>query len=417
MKKLLTLVLALAMTLSLAACGGDEPAADSGNDGDSGSGEPTKLTLILRAGTYADVIKECLPAFEEEHNVTCEVQELSEADLYSGIALDAINAEGTYDLCMVDGSWMAEFTENGVLANLSELGYELDDDIIPATTSICYVGDDVYLAPYYGNVTVLMFNKANVEAAGYTADTISSLDDILKICQQAQSDGKKGFIYRGDGQNNLVVDFLPILLSYGGWVVDENNAPTVNTDEFKAAMNYYLDLIATGDAEVKDDLIASIDSGAGTMGIGWPGWDTPPADTPADYIALSGAATAGAEAYNSNVYGIWTIGVPANSQNKELAVELLSYLMDPEVQKSTIPSGGVPCRYSSLQDEEVLATYPQYAVVCDALESGVYRPVIAEWTQFYTILGTEMDNIINGMKTVDQGLADAQTQLEELMAG
>ena len=67
------------------------------------------------------------------------------------------------------------------------------------------------------------------------------------------------------------------------------------------------------------------------------------------------------------------------------------------------------------QDEEVLATYPQYAVVCDALETGVYRPVIAEWTQFYTILGAEMDNIVNGVKTVDQGLADAQTQLEALM--
>ena len=418
MKRMLTLILALSMALSLAACGGgeDTPSTDEGG-GDAGSGEPTKMTLILRSGTYADVIKECLPAFEEEHNVTCEVQELSESDLYSGIALDAINAKGTYDLCMVDGSWMAEFTENGVLANLSELGYELDDDIIPATTSICYVGEDVYLAPYYGNVTVLMFNKANVEAAGYTADTIASLDDVLKICQQAKADGKKGFIYRGDGQNNLVVDFLPILLSYGGWVVDDNNQPTVNTDEFKAAMNCYLELIATGDAEVKDDLIASIDSGAGTMGIGWPGWYTPTADTAADYIALSGAATSGAEAYNSNVYGIWTIGVPANSQNKELAAELLAYLMVPEVQKSTIPSGGVPCRYSSLQDEEVLATYPQYAVVCDALESGVYRPVIAEWTQFYTILGTEMDNIINGMKTLDQGLADAQTQLEELMAG
>lgn len=416
MKKLLALLLALGMTLSLAACGGDKT-TDSGETGGDSSGSPTKLTLILRSGTYADVIKECLPAFEEEHNVTCEVMELSESDLYSGIALDALNAEGTYDLCMVDGSWMAEFTENGVLANLSELGYSLDDDIIPATTTICYVGDDVYLAPYYGNVTVLMFNKANVEAAGYTADTIASLDDVLKICQQAQADGKKGFIYRGDGQNNLVVDFLPILLSFGGWVIDDNNQPTVNTDEFKAAMNYYLELIATGEAQVKDDLIASVDTGAGTMGIGWPGWYTPTADSPADYIALSGAASEGAEAFNSNVYGTWCIGVPANSQNKELAVELLSYLMDPEVQKSTVPSGGVPCRYSSLQDEEVLATYPQYSVVCEALETGVYRPVIAEWTQFYTILGTEMDNIINGIKTVDQGLADAQTQLEELMAG
>ena len=412
MKKLLAMALALTMALGMTACGGG-----GGESADQGGGSDgtTELNLILRAGTYADVIKECLPAFEEEHGVTCNVQELSESDLYSGIALDAINADGSYDLCMVDGSWMAEFTQNGVLANLSELGYALDDDIIPATTSICYVDDDVYLAPYYGNVTVLMFNKANVEAAGYTADTIASLDDVLKICQQAQADGKKGFIYRGDGQNNLVVDFLPILLSYGSWVIDDNNKPTVNTDEFKAAMNYYLELIATGEAQVKDDLIASVDTGAGTMGIGWPGWYTPTADSAADYIALSAAATAGAEAYNSNVYGIWTIGVPANSQNKELAVELLEYLMDPEFQKSTVPSGGVPCRYSSLQDEEVLATYPQYAVVCDALETGVYRPVIAEWTQFYTILGTEMDNIINGVKTVDQGLADAQTQLEELM--
>ena len=418
MKKFLAGALAMTMALSMTACGGGNSNADGGNTGGGdSSGEPTKLSLILRGGTYADVIKECLPEFEKEHNVTCEVQELSESDLYSGIALDAINQKGSYDLCMVDGSWMAEFTENGVLANLSELGYKLDDDIIPATTSICYVGDDVYLAPYYGNVTVLMLNKANVEAAGYTADTIESLDDVLAVCEKAKADGKKGFIYRGDSQNNTVVDFLPILLSYGGWVIDDNNQPTVNTTEFKDAMNYYLKLIATGEAQVKDDLIASVDTGAGTMGVGWPGWYTPTADSAADYIALSGAVSKGGETHNENVYGIWTIGVPANSQHQELAVELLSYLMDKDVQKSTIDKGGVPCRYSSLQDPEVLKTYPQYEVVCKALEGGVYRPVIAEWTQFYTILGTEMDNIINGVKTVDQGLADAQSQLETLMKG
>ena len=90
--------------------------------------------------------------------------------------------------------------------------------------------------------------------------------------------------------------------------------------------------------------------------------------------------------------------------------------MDPEVQRGTVASGGVPCRYSSLQDEEVLAEYPQYEVVCQALESGIYRPVISQWTEFYTILGSEMDNIINGAKTVEEGLNDAQTSLEELMA-
>ena len=116
MKKALSLILALAMALSLAACGGGktETPSDSNTPADNTSAEPTKLSLILRGGTYADVIKECLPAFEAEHNVVCEVQELSEGDLYSGIALDAINDKGSYDLCMVDGSWMAEFTENEV---------------------------------------------------------------------------------------------------------------------------------------------------------------------------------------------------------------------------------------------------------------------------------------------------------------
>lgn len=415
MKKVLSMILALVMALSLVACGNNATTDQPG--GTSDSTEPTKLSLILRGGTYADVIKECLPAFEAEHNVVCEVQELSESDLYSGIALDAINEKGSYDLCMVDGSWMAEFTENGVLANLTELGYALDNDIIPATTTICYVGNDLYLAPYYGNVTVLLYNKANVEAAGYTGDTILSLDDMLAICEKAKADGKLGFIYRGDSQNNLVVDFLPILLSYGGWVIDENNQPTVDTPEFKEAMNFYLKLIATGSAQVKDDLIASCDTGAGTMGVGWPGWYTPTADTTADYCAITGAVSKDGETHNANVYGVWTIGIPNNSQNKELAAELLSYLMDKDVQKSTVPSGGVPCRYSSLQDAEILKTYPQYEVVCKALEGGVYRPVIAEWTQFYTILGTEMDNIVNGVKTVDAGLADAQTQLVELMKG
>ena len=413
-RKVLALILAGAAACYLTACGGSSVSAE-GSQGTSAEGT-TQMSIALRGGVYADVLKECLPAFEEEHNVKINVQELSEEDLHTSVALNATSAQGAYDLCMVDGSWMAEFTSAGVLANLTELGYELDEDIIPATTSICYVDGSAYLAPYYGNVTVLMMNKANVEEAGYTTDTVDSLEAVLDICQQAQANGKKGFIYRGDSQNNLVVDFLPILLSHGGWVVDENNQPTVNSEEFVNAMNYYMELIATGEAQVKDDLVASVDTGAATMGVAWPGWYTPTADSAADYIALNGKAVPGAEAYNANVYGIWCLGIPSNSQNKELAAELLTYLMDPEVQYGTVASGGVPCRYSCLQDEEVLKTYPQYEVVCQALESGVYRPVIAQWTEFYTTLGSEMDNIINGAKTVEEGLNDAQAALEELMA-
>lgn len=85
---------------------------------------------------------------------------------------------------MVDGSWMAEFTENEVLANLSEMGYSFDDDIIEATTSICKVGDDIYLAPFFGNVTVMMYNKELIKAAGYEPEDITTFDDLMDIAQK-----------------------------------------------------------------------------------------------------------------------------------------------------------------------------------------------------------------------------------------
>ena len=420
MKKALSLILALAMALSLAACGGSKtetPADNGGSTADNTSAEPTQMTLILRGGTYAEALKASLPTFEAEHNVKIDVQELSFDDLHTGIALDAVNSTGAYDLCMVDGSWMAEFTENNVLANLSEMGYSFDDDIIPATTTICKVDDNIYLAPFFGNVTVMLYNKQLIADAGYTPEDITTFEDLKVIAQKTKDAGKTGFLIRGGSADNIVSDFIPHLLVHGGWVIDENNQPTVDTPEFKAAMQEYLDLYALGGTMDKDDIVAAIDGGTAALGQAWPGWYVPTADTNANYTVIPTKLNDSDTPKNTSMYGVWCIGIPNNAPHKDLALELLEYVMSPEVQLASIEVGGVPCRTSCLLNEDVLATYPQYETVCAALQTGVYRPVIAEWTQFTNILGTEMDNIIQGTKTIDQGLADAQTQLVELMNG
>ncbi len=416
MKKLFALLLALTMALSLAACGGqkEEPPADSGTESPQ-SAEPTKLTLILRGGTYGDVIKAALPAFEKENNVTCEVLDLSFDDLHSKIALDAVNKEGAYDLCMVDGSWMAEFTANNVLANLSELGYSFDDDIIPATTDICMVDDSIYLAPYFGNVTVMLYNKQLVADAGYEPADIDTFADLMDIAKKTNAAGKKGFLIRGGSGDNIVSDFIPHLLAYGGWVVDENNQPTVNTPEFKAAFENYLELYKLGGTMDKDDIVAAIDSGEAALGQGWPGWYVPSADSAANYTVIPTKLDDSDTAKNTSMYGVWTIGICNNSQNKEMTMKLLEYLMDPETQLASIDLGGVPCRTSCLLNEDVLAKYPHLETVHGALQTGVYRPVIEEWAEFTNILGTEMDAVIQGTKTMDEGLSAAQTALEKLM--
>jgi multiple sugar transport system substrate-binding protein len=412
MKRIVSVLLCVLLAASVFANGAKEQTSSTTPEVEG----KRKMTIILRGGTYGKVIEECLPEFEKANNVEIEALDLSFDDLHSKIALNAVNKEGAYDLCMVDGSWMAEFTENNVLLNLSEAGYSFDDDIIPATESICKVGDDIYLAPYFGNVTVMLYNKTLVKAAGYNGSDIKTWDDVAKIAKAANAAGKNGYLIRGGSPDNIVSDFLPVLLANGGWVVDGNNKPTVDTPAFRAALAQYISLYKLGDTMDKDDIVAQIDNGSAALAVGWPGWYVPSAQSNGNYTPIPSQLTASSASYNTALYGVWCIGVPSNSANKDLGVKLLTYLMDKDVLLGTVKNGGVPCRYSSLTNAEVLKTYPQLATVCAALEKGVYRPVIAQWNDFTTILGTEMDNIIKGTETMDVGLARAQAELEDLMA-
>lgn len=60
--------------------------------------------------------------------------------------------------------------------------------------------------------------------------------------------------------------------------MDENNQPTVNTPEFKAAMEEYLALYKLGNTLDKDDIVASVTSGETALAQIWPGWYVPTAD-------------------------------------------------------------------------------------------------------------------------------------------
>lgn len=382
-----------------------------------GTGKTTKdkLTIAVRSGVYAEVIKKCIPGFEEETGITCEIVEFSEDDLRENLLNDSVNKNGIYDLCMIDGSLVAEFLSDGILADLSEKGYSFDDDIIPATTSICMSDDEIYLVPYFGNVTVLLYNKYVASALGYGEDDINSLEDIVNYSLLSVDNGYGGFACRVDSENNIVVDFLPILRAFGGWVVDSENNPTVNTEEFRKALELYLFLIDNGKTASKEEIIDGIENGEISVAIGWPGWCDPEVSTNTEYISIPGRVDDDAASYNSNIYGIWTLGIPENCTDKDSALKLLEYLMDPDVQRQTVEYGGIPCRYSILNDPEMLSVNPHLDEICEALDNGVYRPVIKEWPVFYAILGEKMKKIIDGELSVDDGLLLAQTELEVLM--
>ena len=92
MKKLLSLIMAMVLASALFGCGSPD-SSSSGGDSAGGSetassaegntGETNKLTMILRAGSYTDVMKNMAPAFGEEHNVEFEYLDLDVANMYA----------------------------------------------------------------------------------------------------------------------------------------------------------------------------------------------------------------------------------------------------------------------------------------------------------------------------------------------
>lgn len=374
-----------------------------------------KLTLVLRAGSYTDVMKALAPAFEKEYNCTIEMLDLDFSDMYQKIALDSMNAEGAYDVIMIDGSWFTEFQTSGMLTNLTDMNYTLDDDFIAGTTKGGLdENGSIFAVPFFGNVQLFYYNKDVLAKYGYDAAP-TDWQTVLELAQKVKADGLIGFAARAQAGENIVTDIDPLLLANGGQIMDAENNITINTPEYTAALNSYIQLIQAGQIMAKDDIVAAVNNGNAAMSLIWPGWYTPGADEPTSFALMPNKATPDGEEHDTAWYGLWYLGVTANSQNKDLALKFIDYVTSSESEIATVSCGLTPIRHSPYQNADVLAQSPQLAVVYEALKNGVYRPSVPQWTDITNTLGAELDNAVQGAKTVEAALADAQSACEAVM--
>lgn len=376
-----------------------------------------KLVIAARGGSHVDVINAVKAKFEKEHNVEIEVMGLENADLKQKIALDSRASDGAFDLVMLDDPWIPEFAKAGVLCNLTQNGYTDDTDFVKTSLDIGkdpYAQGDTYALPFAGNVTLLFFNQDVLKNLGYEKAP-DNWDDVYNIAKKAQSQGTLGYVVRGQQGNPIVGDYMPLLWAFGGDIFDDNWNVTVNTEKGLASLNLYLELAKTGSNYEKNDIVASVSSGKAAMALGWPSWFISGSDTSAAYAVIPGKVNAQSESYSSGVIGNWMMGVTANTQNKDLAIELLKYLTSSEVQKAAADKGSVPTRISVFNDKELSAKYPFYATLLAGTQNSKVRPRTELWGEIENVYGIELSNALSGTKSAKQALIDAQKAIEKVI--
>lgn len=378
--------------------------------------EPITLTIAARGGSHVDVIEAVKGTFEENNNVQIEVLGLEADDLKQKVALDAVNANGAYDLVMIDDPVMPEYAEVGVLLNLTENGYEDDADFVKQSLDIGknpYALGDTYALPFAGNVQLLFYNQNFLESI--EEEVPVTWNGILEIAKKAKQDGVNGYVIRGQQGNPIVSDFLPILWAFGGDVFDENWNVIVDSEEGKEALQLYCDLLAEGVNYEKNDIVSSVADGSSVMALGWPSWFISGTDAQAAYASIPAKISDTSDENATGMIGNWMMGVTANSTQKELAIKLLTYLTSAEVQAEAVQYGGVPTRTSVFTDSGILSQYPYFTTIYEATVNSVVRPRTAEWSNIEVAFGTELSNVISEIKTVDEGLADAKKAIEDIM--
>ncbi|MCC8074654.1 MAG: sugar ABC transporter substrate-binding protein [Clostridiales bacterium] len=257
LKKLAALILALAMVLSLAACGGSSSSSTT-TTGDSstttassdGSYSVTSLTVNIWDNNQQAGLQEIADEWTETSGVSVTVN-VVDWDNYWTLLEAGVSGGDMPDVFWMHSNTSQMYMENDVLLNLDDY-IAADDDIDMANyydgIVDLYNSDGVqYAVPKDHDTIALLYNKAIFDEYGIDYPTDDwSWDDVLAaataITEAGTADGVYGFAMNTsnnqDGWYNLIY-------GYGGEVVTEDHTDTtIDSDESKAGMEMMRQILA-----------------------------------------------------------------------------------------------------------------------------------------------------------------------------
>lgn len=342
-KKLLALMMAVVMvTMTLAACGGGGSASGSvaGTAGSTGGQAASGQTITVWIPPYTSSDAELndqkfwdgqFDAFEQENNCTVRV-EIIPWDGYnqkiatgvaSGDGPDVIYTATPYDLA-----------ESGALEPLEK--YFSDEEIANFLYwDLGKVNGTQYIAPMLvGNAHVLYCNMDLLNAAGVT-EIPQTWEEFIDACLKIKETGVQPFLQGwGDtGKGIINTAFYPYYWQTGGELLDENGHADIDNEYGLKTINFLYSLMETGIFDetitAATDLKTQFREGKLAMYVGDTGssskhteaginWDFTPALTGTDGVQATWIAAD-------------SLAIASNSDNKELAVAAMKYMLSAPV--------------------------------------------------------------------------------------
>ncbi|CUH43940.1 ABC transporter substrate-binding protein [Ruegeria atlantica] len=401
-------------------------------------GHAKELTIAIVNNGHMINMQKVAESYTEETGVKLNWVSLEEGVLREQVTSDTATGGGQYDVINIG---MQEAPIWGAAGWIEALDFGADydaDDILPAIRAGLSHEGTMYAAPFYGESSMVMYRKDLTDAAGVTIADNDSWDNI-KAAAAAMHDpdnGIYGACLRGKpGWGDNMAFVTTMVNSFGGAWFDADFKPTIDSDEWKAAINFYVDLLGNygppgSEGNSFNEILALYNEGKCGMWID--------ATIAASFLTVDGVAYAqspnAGNPVGANWLWAWAMAVPAGTPNAEEAKAFIEWATSkdyvqavgnhPEFGWAKVPTGQRASTYALPEFQAVagFAAAEMAAIESAAPEAtdlkpyvGVQFAAIPEFPEVGSAVAQEIAAALSGAKSVDDALAASQAAAASIM--
>lgn len=431
-RKILSVLLAGAMTFSLAACGGSGDSGsgdDAAAEGGAGEGENTLTVMAWDPAFNIPALEAAAADYKENVNEDFELEILEQAgssDVETAVTTAA--SAGDYsnlpDMVLFQDHYIQRYVADYPDAWISLGDIDINwDDFAAEKVDYSTIDGEHYGVPVDNGTVVCAYRTDLLEEAGYTIDDLTGCtwDKFMEIGKAVyDKTGKALLCMNADGND------LPYMMMQAEGVSQfkdgkpyiTENETLVEIVEKLAQMAKDGTLLMPNSWSDYTDKAIQGDQVAGVMNGNWiiPTIEKVEANS-GKWEITSMPTLEGGEGYASN--GGASLYLTSNCHNEELAKDFLAYTFGGSTQTydNALRDGGVISTYAPAGETEVYQEGVEYfnnqPIYADIVEMGTNVQIIEQSDYHYSArnyVGTAIVNIINGADTME-ALQEAEDQL------
>jgi sorbitol/mannitol transport system substrate-binding protein len=428
-----------AVVITAAACssGGSSNSATSNSD----TGTVT-VAVVSNPLITSQMIPLTQSVFEKENpGITVKFATYTEGDLRAAIEKDVSTHSNSFNVIMIGPYEAPLFAKDGWLDDLSKQyiasdpSYDAADLLPPVAKSLSYNGD-LYAVPFYGESSMLYYNKAMLAQAGITIPAHPTWTQVAADAAKLNQPGKvAGICLRGLagwGDNMAALD--TVVNTFGGEWFNQSWQPQLTSPAFEAATNFYVNLVRSyGEAGASNDSFNQLLTlyGQGKCAM-W--YDSTVAATsiasefPSVYAQTGYAFAPTDKTTSSGWLWSWSLGIPQGVSNQGAAWKFVSWatskaydsLVASKYGWSAVPPGSRTSLYSNpdyqkaagafagITLQSIDGTDPDHPTVNPVPYVGVQYVDIPQFETLGLTVGQQIAGAIAGTESVSQALQAAQ---------